>query len=373
MDQRLDSIRFGVNYIPRENWWYAWNDFSQDSIARDLDAIAALGADHLRIMLVWPYLQPNRGWVSPAHLDRLDQLMVLTAERNLDVCPALYTGWLSGWPFRPVFDEGRDFYREPAMREPSELYMRACAERLNQHANFLGFDLGNEMNGCWKTPDPRDGDLWMEHFLSLAEELCPQAVHVNGVDHQPWFYPETFTPGFLAQRQRLIALHCWVEFTGALQRGDHRHRASVQLVPAMAALARKYAGDMAKPIWLQEFGATSHWMPEAEIPAFLEASVRAAVAGGVGRITWWASHDISPKFQFPEIEYDMGLLDTSNRPKKVGETFRDLAKELSGRALTIPDWGGLPELPVASPDMTQSELHQQTWRWIEEVQGIISP
>lgn len=47
--------RFGVNYTPSHNWWFCWNDWDADPIKRDLDAIAALGADHLRLMLIWPF------------------------------------------------------------------------------------------------------------------------------------------------------------------------------------------------------------------------------------------------------------------------------------------------------------------------------
>ncbi len=54
---RLDPLRhrFGVNYTPSHNWWFCWNDWNPDPIKRDLDAIASLGADHLRILLVWPF------------------------------------------------------------------------------------------------------------------------------------------------------------------------------------------------------------------------------------------------------------------------------------------------------------------------------
>ena len=75
----LNRHRFGVNYTPSHNWWFCWNDWDPSPIQRDLDAIAALGADHLRIMLVWPFFQPNPKWVSTAHLARLDQLLTLMA------------------------------------------------------------------------------------------------------------------------------------------------------------------------------------------------------------------------------------------------------------------------------------------------------
>ncbi|MGB7129629.1 MAG: hypothetical protein WBD59_02400, partial [Candidatus Sulfotelmatobacter sp.] len=70
----LNRHRFGVNYTPSKNWWFCWNEWDANAIERDLDAIASLGADHLRILLIWPYFQPNPTWVSSLHLERFDQL-----------------------------------------------------------------------------------------------------------------------------------------------------------------------------------------------------------------------------------------------------------------------------------------------------------
>ena len=84
-----------------------------------------------------------------------------------------------------------------------------------------------------------EGDAWMEWIMDLCESLSPQAVHVNGVDHQPWFYPATFSADKLARRQRLIAIHCWIEFTKARKRGGALDRVCTHLAPAMAVLARE--------------------------------------------------------------------------------------------------------------------------------------
>ncbi len=99
----LDRHRFGVNYTPSKSWWFCWNDWDAAPIKRDLDAIAALGMDHLRILLIWPYFQPNPKWVSPLHLERFDQLLTLMAERNLDAVVTALTGQLSGWFFIASF------------------------------------------------------------------------------------------------------------------------------------------------------------------------------------------------------------------------------------------------------------------------------
>src|SRR4051794_29430251 len=90
----LARHRFGVNYTPSHDWWFCWNDWNADPIKRDLDAIAALGADHLRLMLIWPFFQPNPKWVSTAHLERLDQLLALMADRQLDALVTAFTGQL---------------------------------------------------------------------------------------------------------------------------------------------------------------------------------------------------------------------------------------------------------------------------------------
>ncbi|PTY00796.1 hypothetical protein DB346_14390 [Verrucomicrobia bacterium LW23] len=363
----LQRIRFGVNYVPSQKWWYCWNDFDPSEIAADFDAIAELGADHIRIMLVWPWFQPNRTWVSPAHLERLDVLMRLAATRRLDVCVAMLTGWLSGWAFRPTFDRPDTFYTAPEMAEPVELYFSACAGVLNAHANFLGFDLGNEMNCCWRAATTAQGDAFMERTLALAGRLSPQGVHVNGVDHCPWFFEGrtgTFSPGALATQHRIIPLHCWIEFTGARQRGGPRDRACTHLAPAMAALARAHAGDSRKPVWLQEFGASTKWMDADEIPVFLESAARAAVAGGIAWITWWCSHDILPHYQFDPLEYDLGLITTDNRLKPAGRAFQKLAAELRGKPVPAA-----PEIPL--PPLPQTRTHEATWAWLAEVQNAL--
>ena len=127
----LNRHRFGVNYTPSHNWYFCWNDWNPDPIRRDLDAIAALGADHMRIMLVWPFFQPNPKWVSPAHLERLDQLITLMGERHLDALVTVFTGQLSGWFFLPPFNR---LSEGVLYRSPDATRARAIRARGGTHA-----------------------------------------------------------------------------------------------------------------------------------------------------------------------------------------------------------------------------------------------
>ena len=68
----MNRPRFGVNYTPSEGWFHHWLDFDLDSVRADLDSIAALGLDHIRVFPLWPYFQPNRTLIRPRAVEQLD-------------------------------------------------------------------------------------------------------------------------------------------------------------------------------------------------------------------------------------------------------------------------------------------------------------
>jgi hypothetical protein len=168
----LDRHRFGVNYTPSKNWWFCWNEWDADPIKRDLDAIAALGADHLRILLIWPYFQPNPKWVSPLHLERFDQLLTLMGERHLDAVVTAFTGQLSGWFFLPPFNKaGSGFYADAAIWSAQELFIRELARVMKAKNNIIGFDFGNETTPAGARSRPWATHGWRKCSRSWREFL----------------------------------------------------------------------------------------------------------------------------------------------------------------------------------------------------------
>jgi endo-1,4-beta-mannosidase len=356
----LARHRFGVHYAPPKNWFFMWNDFNRDVVGRDLDAIASLGADHLRMFLIWPYFQPNRKWVSPAHLDRLDTLMHLVGNRGMDIQLSMLNGWLSGYCFRPPFDNPAapgDMYRGARMFEAQELYFREVAKVAKEHANFLGFDIANEMACCWSTgTDTAVGDAWCNKILALAESLFPKHLHVNGNWGQ-WFWRDTFSPGFMATRQECPVLHCYPALCDALRYGGLFDPPSIQLPAAQAALVRAYAKNPTKPVWMQEYGMCRDWMPCERMPEFVEKTTLAAIRGGVCWFTWWASHDVDSKFEFASFEHSFGLLTVDNKVKAHGHTFKKLAEQYRGKPVS---WETMKAKPLSPPPTDCAE----TWKWL---------
>lgn len=356
----LNRHRFGANYTPSHNWWFCWNDWDPSPIQRDLDAIAALGADHLRIMLVWPFFQPNPKWVSTAHLARLDQLLTLMAQRNLDALVTVFTGQLSGWYFLPPFNRLSDgFYTNDLMWDAQKLFVRALAATMKPHANIIGFDFGNELNTCWQAPVAA-GDAWMARMFALMNQALPGHLHVNGVDHHPWFEQDTFSPRALVAA-RFPVMHCYPWWTGALNYGGPMDPPSVKLLAAMAALIRSYAGTQQKPVWAGEFNTCIQALPEKGQADWLEKAVTAAIEQGVSWFSYWDTHDVNRKFAFNPLEYSLGLMTNDGRVKEQGRVFKQLAEAYRSKPVKYP--AGSP--PEPSHDRTMAG----TWAWINNWLG----
>ena len=357
--QSINQIRFGVNYTPTRNWYYCWNDFEAGSIAGDLDTIQELEADHIRLFTLWPSFQPNPTWVSPLHLRHLETVLDLAAERDLDVCVTALNGWASGGSmFIPSWIRKKPFYSDPDIWNGVEYYFRELSKVCKDRSNFMGFDIGNEINCCWQPASLAEGDAWFLKTMDLLESLCPDKVHVNGVDHDPFFNSIGFSPEVLAKRQSIVTLHTWIFFTGALDRGGPFDPPSINLTSAMTAMAKTWAGDINKPIWIEEYGASEEWVDPVDIPGFSEKLVRNAWKAGANWYTWWCSHDVDRKFDFDELEYSLGLITLDQKIKPQGLLFRELAREFRREGPCKQPLGLFEDLP------RKNRTKDSTWEYM---------
>lgn len=353
--------RFGVNYTPSRNWWFCWNDWDIDPIRRDLDAIVALGADHLRILLIWPYFQPNPRWISPVHLRRLNELLSTMGERGLDALVSVFTGQLSGWFFLPSFNQTGDrFYADESMWAAQDLFVRELANVLRAHENTIGFDLGNELNTCWSTV-PNVGDQWMTKMFELIESVLPGHLNVNGVDEDPWFGRTTFSQEALISVQKMPVMHCYPYWSGAMKYGGAMDPPSTKLLSAMAALIRSYAGTQNKPVWAGEFNTCIESLSEGQQAQWLETSVLEAINEGVSWFSYWDSHDVDRRFAFNSLEYSLGLLTNDGKVKEQGRVFKDLAHAYRGKPVIFRK----ESLPPAPKERTS----ETAWRWMLDWMG----
>lgn len=335
------GMRFGVDYVPSKNWWYSWMEWDPRSISDDLRAIADLGFDHIRIQLIWPVFQPDPTVVNVAALDNLRELLDIAdgGSVGLDVEVTVLDGWLSGYDFEPAWRKGMQMITDGDMVTAELRLFDALAGAVGSHPRFLGFDLGNELDVINWTVSTEAADAWASALLNHCEQIAPGRFHVNGVDQNPWFQQQTFTQQELATAGSASTFHSWPYWTNALARYGPGGTGSLHLGEYMAELAKAFHTDLSRPTWMEEFGASPTTQPAAGIPDFAEAFIANTMSSQhLWGWTWWASHDVDPRFTgFGSFEYQLGLLTIHNEVKPTGERLAQLIRE----------WRANPAAPAA--------------------------
>ena len=186
-------LRFGVNYLPRKNWWYCWLDWDQQSVVEDLQAIAALGMDHIRVQCLWPFFQPGITNVSARALGNLHALLDAADSTGLDV-ESYRLQWMDE---RSVLSAGvggaavqarghsqGNIFTSPEVMEAEKVLLRRIVETVGGHRRFLGFDLGNEMgvlmNAHSNPVTSPAADAWATEMLRVCEDIAPQISYAWG-------------------------------------------------------------------------------------------------------------------------------------------------------------------------------------------------
>lgn len=339
------AVRFGVNYTPSEGWFHHWLDFDPDSVRADLDSIAALGLDHIRVFPLWPYFQPNRTLIRPRAVDDLVLLVDAAAERGLDVNVDGLQGHLSSFDFLPAWTRTwhrRNLFTDPDVIEAQADYLRTLSAALAGRPGFLGMTVGNEVNqfSAGPHPDPDRAsadavDAWLTRMLAACEEGAPGRQHLHAEYDATWYQDDMpFTPAQAARLGALTAVHSWV-FNGTAQRHGRASVPTDHHAAYLIELSKAWTDDPHRPVWLQEVGAPAPLIPAEHAAAFTAATVAHALdCPDLWGITWWCSHDVSRDLgDFPELEYGLGVLTNDRRPK---ETAGILSAFARSAALPVP-------------------------------------
>ncbi|MGW2229695.1 glycoside hydrolase 5 family protein [Streptomyces formicae] len=335
--------RFGANYTPSQGWFHHWLDFDIDAVRTDLDAIAGLGLDHIRVFPVWPYFQPNRTLIRPRAVEQLVALADAAAERGLDVNVDGLQGHLSSFDFLPAWTQTwhrRNIFSDPDVVSGQAEYLRTLAVALADRPNFIGMTIGNEINqfSAGPHPDPdrvtqEQAESWLRTVLAACEQGAPGKLHLHAEYDAAWYQDDQpFTPAQAARLGAVTAVHSWV-FNGTAQRHGRTGAATRAHAAYMIELSKAWADDPRRPVWLQEVGAPAPLIPAEHAADFTESTIEAALdCQDVWGVTWWCSHDVSRDLaDFPELEYSLGLLTNDGAVKPAGAAISRIVEEWRGR------------------------------------------
>lgn len=350
------AVRFGANYTPRRGWFHAWLDLDLDQVGEDLQQIAELGADHVRIFPLWTLLQPNRTLIRERALEDVRAVVDVAGRLGLDVCVDAIQGHLSSFDFQPSWLttwHRRNMFTDPDVVASTAELVRRLSAQVADAPNLLGMSVGNEVNqfSASNHPDPdplsvQQAEAWTRRMLQAAREGAPEGLHSVANYDAAWFMDDhAFTPDQSAQLGDATVVHSWI-FDGTGQKYGPRsyeveHRAEYYL-----ELARGFSPAPERPLWLQEVGAPRNVLGEDDVAWFVTRTVETALdCPQLYGVTWWCSHDVSEELaDFPPLEHTLGLFTADGELKDSGRAFRDAiaaAKEQApaaprGRAIDFP-------------------------------------
>lgn len=336
----IHPLRFGVNYTPRRDWFHSWHDFDPLRAREDLAQIAGLGLDHVRVFHLWPLLQPNRTLIRTAAVDQLVRLVDLAAEAGLDVMVDGVQGHLSSFDFYPEWTRSwhhRNVFTDPEAVDAQAELLRTLGRALAGRPNLIGLQLGNELNNLVEhNPVTADEvDHYLDTLLAAAREgLRPGQLATHSAYDAAWYGDDhPFTPEASARKGDVTTVHPWVFSANCAGRYGPGSFEVLHLAEYGTELAKAYADDPARPVWVQETGAPEPHIPAADAPRFARATVlNAADCQGLWGVTWWCSHDVDRALaDYPELEYTLGLFDSAGRVKPIAEALSETVAELRAK------------------------------------------
>ncbi|KFF30878.1 glycoside hydrolase 5 family protein [Bifidobacterium bombi] len=336
-------MRFGVNYTPSHGWFHSWLHQDWDSVARDLDAIASLGLDHVRIFPLWPVLQPNRTWINQSGLDDLRHMAQLASDRGLDVYSDVLQGHMSSFDFLPswliTWHKTNMFTDCKAIEAQSQL-VSAVYDALADVPRFRGLTVGNECNQFEDASHPMSMpanaeqiNAWLHAMIDPIESEASRRgqIVVHGENDAVWYEEgHAFTPTAASSIGDVSVIHSWA-FNGTAQRYGSLSEATTRHAEYLMELSKAFATQPDRQVWLQEIGAPGNVINQSDAPEFCRRSVEHALdCENTYAITWWCSHDVDKSMgDFPPFEHDLGLFDQDGNLKPLGVEFSRLVKDYS--------------------------------------------
>lgn len=363
-------MRFGVNYTPSHGWFHAWLNPDWDSIAKDLDQIAGLGLDHVRIFPLWPILQPNRTWINKQGLDDIRHMAELAGNAGLDVFCDVFQGHLSSFDFIPswlVTWHDRSMFSDAEALEAERTLVTAVYDSLTDLPNFRGLTLGNECNQFSDrshphrmSADEHDTDRWLTSMMApIAQKAASSGrILLHSENDGVWYLDgHPFTPRQAANLGDVATVHSWV-FNGTAQRYGSMSEVGVSHAAYLIELAKAFTHEADHQVWLQEVGAPENVVKREDAPEFCRRTIEHALdCDRLYGITWWCSHDVdSSMSDFPPFEHALGLFDNDGNIKPIAKTYVGLIEQYKRNAVAAQPRSRAIIIPVNDHDLPTCRL-----------------
>ena len=186
-------FRLGVNYWPAAKGVTLWRNFDIDEVHCDMNTIAELGLDVVRVFLTWEDFQPDPEGVNCCALARLTALCDAVAAEGLKAIITLNVGqlaghnWVPAWLLdsqvdpsssQPTVSKGRRVsggyrnpYTDPMARKAVVRLTRAVGKTLSDHQAVWAYDIGSGPDQFADTTNLASPKDWYEDIVDALRSF----------------------------------------------------------------------------------------------------------------------------------------------------------------------------------------------------------
>lgn len=247
----------GINYYPAGTPWRRfWPEFDANIIATDLDLVAGLGGNAVRIFLPVADFGPDAE--GAANLGKLGTFLALADDRGIQVIPTLFD-------LKPGY--------RPALWADDVAYLRRVLPVLAASDAVVVVDLKNEPDLDRKAHGPGLVDAWLTTMALMTREIAPDLALTIG-----WSSADAAP-----------------DLAGLVDAVSYHDYAGVEGTADRLAQVRSQAGG--KPVLVTEVGASSYGLalgfpgsPTAQANLLRDRLSQLGTADGV---LVWTLHDFA--------------------------------------------------------------------------------
>jgi endo-1,4-beta-mannosidase len=300
------------------------------SVGSDLNELAALGANVVRIFCFLPDFLPSPDVVSDKARERLEATISLAAQAKMWSIPTFLVGHMSGENWAPDWSRGKNWYNDPVVLDASELLIGSIVSHFARDERIAAWLLTNEWPIFAGHTGIEESKRWAERLLSVARAADPECN--ISVGDGAWDVIEGNRGG-----PNSVSLRDLVDFFG-----PHFYPKEIDAMrhTAFAGFAMKMLAPLGRPVLLEEFGCSSDQADDELAAAYYRATLWSAFGAGNCGTLVWNSHDFTighrPPYSHHPYELHFGIIRSDGSRKPQALEFERFATYVN--QLELDDW-----------------------------------
>ncbi len=357
------TMSLGVNYWASHAATRMWSQWNESVVEKDIQALAGIGCEYLRVFPLWPDFQPimilrancfkggykrgyaytgerplphteaGRAGVDETMMERFERLCDIAQQNNMKVIVPLINGHMTFRIYNPPAVEGLDHFTDPESLMWQGKFIHYFVKRMKHHPAIVAWEIGNESN-CLSAAESRATAWSWSAFVTDAiraednsRPVCSgmHSLHVHdskgNIRQSGWTFHDQ------AELCDTLTSHPYPMWRDYINRDKSN---TLRWVLQTATENQMYADISGKEAFAEEVGTLRRTFSTFEALGDSLRNILWALWSNDSRaLLWWCAYDQTamefPPYDWDEAGMEHGVLTADYRVNPTGRALRDFA------------------------------------------------